>query len=115
VKNWQNLLSFGLHALKNLGEFPQTESGICIIFRENDYRNIRLFNPFQEGRLNLFSSMKFIIDVSMNLVLTQSLVKMTCKTIAGVCASKTEEHIVLPIRRSNGRSGSHTKKGLIYV
>jgi hypothetical protein len=40
VKNWQNLLSFGLHALKNLGEFPQTESGICIIFRENDYRNI---------------------------------------------------------------------------
>jgi hypothetical protein len=61
---------------------------------------------FPRGQARSISSIKFISDASINLVLTQSVVKMTGKTFAGVCASKTKEHVALSSNMESWERGS---------
>ena len=83
-----------------------TPSRRCIPFWEDDNWNGWCFNCIHKRLRNFISSVKLVINESLDILSTQSRIEMASKVVAGVLSSETNKHIILLVvsrRRSHNQ------------
>ena len=102
VEDWHNRLSLLCLQFHDLGQLIQAPFWMSIGFRKNHNIHPRFFDSLQEWWPDLFSSIKsFIVSEGADALLTQSGMKMICKSEASVFTSKAQKDVPFASKRKD--------------